>query len=76
MQRLVRAVLDKLQCEVIMGRDNLALRGFVAITVPVSVNEQKANGCAQVFSGPSRKVCMTVSQVLRLMDYCSSNHGE
>ncbi len=50
----LRAVLDRLQGEVIMGRDNLTLRGLVALTVPVSVDEQKANVCAQAFSDPCR----------------------
>ena len=59
-----------------MGRDNLALCGFVVLTVPISVDEQISNGCAQAFSELSRKVCMTVSQALCLMDYFSSNHGE
>ncbi len=49
----LRAVLDRLQGEVIMDRDNLTLRGLVALTVPVSVDEQKASVCAQAFPDPS-----------------------
>ena len=48
------AVLDRLQGEVIMDRDNLTLRGLVALTVPVSVTEQKAGVCAQAFPDPCR----------------------
>jgi hypothetical protein len=50
----LRAVLDRLQGEVMMDRDNLALRGLVALTVPFSVNEQKASGGAQASLDPSR----------------------
>ena len=37
-----------------MDRDNLTLRGLVALTVPVSVTEQKAGVCAQAFPDPCR----------------------
>lgn len=43
----LKAVLDRLQGEVIIDRDNLALRGLVALIVPVSVDEQKDKLCAQ-----------------------------
>ena len=45
----LKAVLDRLQGEVIMDRDGLALRGLLALTAPVSIDEQRASGCAQAF---------------------------
>ncbi|MCI0791033.1 MAG: hypothetical protein J4O02_04610, partial [Chloroflexi bacterium] len=50
----LKAVLNRLQGEVIMGRDNLALRGLLALTVPVSVNKQKTEECAQASTSPCR----------------------
>ncbi len=44
---MLKDVLDRLQGEVIMDRNNLTSRGLVALTVPVSISEQKANVCAQ-----------------------------
>ncbi len=49
----LRAVLDRLQGEVIMDRDNLTLRGLVALTVRVRANAQKASMYAQAFPDPS-----------------------
>ena len=50
----LRAVLDRLQGEVMMDRDNLVLRGLVALTVPFSVNEQKASVGAQESLDPCK----------------------
>ncbi len=49
----LRAVLDRLQGEVMMDRDNLALRGLVTLTVPFSDNAQKARGYAQASPDPT-----------------------
>ena len=49
------AVLDRLQGEVTMNRDNLALRGMVAVTVPDGVQEKKVSEYAHAFSDARRK---------------------
>ncbi len=48
----LKAVLDRLQGEVMMDQDSLALRGLVALTVPFSFNEQEPRGCAQASPDP------------------------
>ncbi len=48
----LKAVLDRLQGEVMMDQDSLALRGLVALTVPFSFNEQEPRGYAQASPDP------------------------